>query len=1440
MLFAGFGVAIYHSNFYVDGVDNFFQTSMKTIFKSFGKWPRILGAGLFMAALSALVSPTLTAPARAEGTFISAPGRVDFVHDTRRGKIYISSGNQLLIYNVATGTVTPYNELNARAGQLDISPDGQTLAVAIRPSVSTSSVQPAIALINLATFQCKTVPPALNNFSGASSVAFDNAGSLFIGFNDGYGYSSPLRYFLNSNTVQKFAYPSLTNPLFVASPDHQTVGFATLGLTPGSKGIFDGASGRFVSPSNDYDSGFNYELGVSSDGNQLATPQYSSFKIYDASGNRIANFGGFGAGTFAVNTGMGVAYNPNLPRFYAPWSDTNQVRIYDSGSFTQIGSYDFETTFNWQGNGTFTKGHTRVSDDGSLLMVSVDNGVRFVRLADSPATRPLQLLGDSFAIDEDTSQTFSLKTTGGSPTSGPTITLTTVPQNGTLTQTPGTAQWTYQPRRDFNGTDRVRLTATQTGAAPSSAWVYFAIAPVNDAPILTGDATPVRARKNGWGDINTNNYRVSDPDANDVGYRVPFYSYRVSRAPQNGTADNGFGGGFVYRPNRDFVGTDSFEVVANDADSFVRPPVIGLDSNPVTVNVVVFDNAAPIARDDSYYNVSMYSTFRAPAPGVLINDSDADSDAITASTTGYISWGNASISPNGALTWSPWTSQTNYQNKITISYAANDVYGSGNTATITLYSGPPTIAANQSRSTPRDVALPLTLSATGTGQISYAIVAGPQHGTLSGGDNGTGANLVYLPTPGFSGADEFTFRATSASGATGTAKVSITVISSNAAPLAPDQTISGFQDETIQFALKASDPDGDALTYSITRAPAHGELSGFAPGLFYRPFDGYAGDDEFAYKVNDGALDSREATVKVSVARVSHAPVALADEFAASEDTLLEVVAPGVLANDSDVDGDALTVRVVTQPTNGTLQMKPDGSFSYQPDANWNGDDSFVYVASDGVLESAPVAVTLKVAAVDDAPVARPDTLNGAREDEPSFIADATLLDNDSDPDGALQNPQLDVVQAPAHGVLTRTNGGFNYAPTPDFNGADSFTYRIKNGDLWSNAALVSFVVAPVNDAPVTLSTNATGNEDEPLTIALSGADVDGDALTYQIVRAPARGTLTLDGANAIYTPAPDFNGADSFTFRAFDGALWSESAIVSLQIAPVNDAPVASGQAVSTASNTAKTIALSGSDLDGDALTFAVLSQPANGTLRASGANWIYTPNSGYSGTDSFTFRAFDGALWSNPATVSITIAAALPVATASTVSLLEDRVVTVQLAGTASGGASINVWSVLSGASNGTVSGSDNAVNYQPNADYFGSDSFTFRVRDTRGNWSEPATISLNVTPVNDAPSFNLVSTVRASKSAPLQTVANVASSISAGPQNEKGQTFAFICSNSNSALFSIQPTLAPDGTLTFQPRKGQRGTAHVQVTLRDNGGTSNDGQDQSQPKTFAIQVN
>lgn len=390
----------------------------------------------------------------------------------------------------------------------------------------------------------------------------------------------------------------------------------------------------------------------------------------------------------------------------------------------------------------------------------------------------------------------------------------------------------------------------------------------------------------------------------------------------------------------------------------------------------------------------------------------------------------------------------------------------------------------------------------------------------------------------------------------------INVTSVNDAPAAAADAYSTAENASLSIAASGvlgndMDVEGDALAAVLVSGPSHGTLALNANGSFvYTPSINYNGLDSFTYKANDGIADSKIATVSLVVTPVSYAPVAVADSYTTAEDTNLIVIGNGVLANDTDTDADAdlLSARLVSGPSHGTLVFNPNGSFSYSPNANYNGPDSFTYRANDGTLDSAIATVNLTVAAVNDAPTANSESYSTA-EGTILTVMPGGVLSNDVDVDGDPLRATL--VSGPSHGSLTlNADGSFIYNPLAYYNGPDSFTYRANDGSADSNAVTVNITVTPVNDPPVATLDSYQTNQGAVLSVTATNGvlandrDVDGDVLSAAVVTTTTNGMLVLNtNGSFTYTPQAGFAGIDSFTYLASDGLLSSNLVTVTIDV---------------------------------------------------------------------------------------------------------------------------------------------------------------------------------------------------------------------------------------------------------------------------------------------------
>ena len=348
--------------------------------------------------------------------------------------------------------------------------------------------------------------------------------------------------------------------------------------------------------------------------------------------------------------------------------------------------------------------------------------------------------------------------------------------------------------------------------------------------------------------------------------------------------------------------------------------------------------------------------------------------------------------------------------------------------------------------------------------------------------------FTYTPAPDYFGDDAFRFRAFDGGLYSRPVRVQLAVTPVADAPAAQNDLYATDEDTPLVVAAgigllaNDADADGDALEIESFEPPASGTLELADDGSFvFTPAEHFFGEVTFTYRATDGALLSNEATVTIDVAPVNDAPLASDDAYEVSEDGVLEVPASGALSNDSDADDDPLTAVLVDVPQHGELTLTPDGGFTYTPDADYAGDDSFTYRASDGELESELASVVLTINPVADAPLATDDEFSGI-EDQPVIVDAPGVLVNDSDADGDALRAVL--VDAPDVGELQwNEEGGFRYDPAPDFHGRLEFTYRAADADSESNLATVVLDIAPQNDPPLAAPDGFELAEDQQLLV---------------------------------------------------------------------------------------------------------------------------------------------------------------------------------------------------------------------------------------------------------------------------------------------------------------------------------------------------------------------
>ncbi len=858
-------------------------------------------------------------------------------------------------------------------------------------------------------------------------------------------------------------------------------------------------------------------------------------------------------------------------------------------------------------------------------------------------------------------------------------------------------------------------------------------------------------------------------------------AFAVVDNPTNGML-SGTAPDLTYTPNLHYNGSDSFTFTVNDGTETSVPATVSITVTPV--------NDPPTAGSQSV------STNENTPVGITLTGADLENDPLL---YGVIT-GPANGTLSGAAPNLTYTPNANFDGTDSFTFGVNDGAASSGPATVSItvnnVNNPPSATAQQV-STATDTPLDITLTGTDADSdpLSFVVATSPTSGALSG----TAPNLTYTPAAGFRGDDSFTFTVNDGTDTSSAATVAITV--NNAVPMADAQSVSTPENTPLGITLTGSDANNDTLTYAVATQPGNGTLSGTAPDLTYTPNTDFDGEDSFTFTVSDGVVTSPAATVSITVTNVNQVPMATAQSLSVHANNPLSITLTGV-----DGDNDPLTFNVVLSTSNGPLTGTAP-NLTYTPDLNFVGSTALTFTVSDGIETSAPATIQIDVTNTD--PVAPGQNLTGTEDTPLAFVLDATDADGD--------DLSFNIVQTTTRGVLSGTPPNLTYTPGPDYNGGDGFTYTVNDGIVTTGETGVQFELAPVNDAPTADAQSVNTDENTAVAITLAGSDVDGDSLTFNVASNPANGTLSGTAPDLTYTPNSDFDGEDSFTFTASDGTETSAAATVSITVSNVNVAPEATGQSVSTDANTALPVTLGGTDADNDPLTFAVATNPTNGTLSGTAPNLTYTPNTGFSGSDSFTFTVNDGTDTSVPATVSITIENGLPTATAQSVSTNENTAFGVTLTGSDPNGDTLT-FAVVTGPSNGTLTGTAPNVTYTPNVNFDGADSFTFTVNDGSAT-SAPATVSITVTNVNQAPSATgqVVSTHAGT---PL------AITLSGSDPDSDPLTFAVSSGPGSGSLTGTSPNL------TYTPIAGFAGADSFSFT-------ASDGTDTSTPATVSISV-
>jgi large repetitive protein len=1036
-------------------------------------------------------------------------------------------------------------------------------------------------------------------------------------------------------------------------------------------------------------------------------------------------------------------------------------------------------------NGPTTINYTISDGNGGTATATVTINVAPVN--DAPTATPIspRTNVDSAVVSVPVASNFS--DLDGNPL---TYSATGLPGGLTINPTTGVISGTIAPNASQPNGGVYGVTVTANDGNGGSVSTTFSWTVTNPPPIAVNDvaSTPEDFPVN----INVL-ANDSDPDRDPLTVTTASAGNGTVVILPNGTID--------YTPGPNFNGTDTITYTISDGNG-------GTATATVTVTVGA-QNDPPIAVDDA----SSTDEDTPVTIPVLGNDSDLDGNPLTV-TAATSPNGAVVINPDGTITFTP---APNFNGVATINYTISDDQGGTDTAVVTVVVRPvndPPVAVNDRATTPEDT--PVTVNVLGNdsdvdGNPLTVTSATSPNGAVTINPDGT---ITFVPTANFNGTTTITYQISDGNGGTSTATVTLTVSPVNDVPVANPSTATTNEDTPLILMPLANDTDADGDPLTVTAVSASNGTVTINPDgtVRYVPNPNFNGTDNVTYTISDGRGGTATSTVTVTVVPVNDLPVAVNDNATTPEDTPVTIP---VLGNDSDADGNPLTITAATSP-NGTVVVNPDGTITFTPAPNFNGPTTITYTISDGQGGTATATVTLNVTPVNDPPVARNDVATGA-EDTPLRISPLT---NDSDVD---DNPLTIVSASSPNGTVTiNPDGTITFTPDPDFNGPTTITYQISDGNGGFSTATINVTIAAVNDPPAAVNDVATTPEDTPVTVSvlLNDTDIEDNPLTVTAATSPNGIAVINSDGTITFTPDSNFNGVATVTYTISDGQGGTATATVAITVTPVNDAPVATPVAPQRNLDSATVslpVAGNFSDVDSDVLTYTASGlpsglsiDPATGVISGQIARDASQPNGG---VYSVTVNAADGRGAITSTSFSWTVINPAPVAVNDVATTNEDTPVTINVRANDNDPDGDLISITAASAPNGTVTiNADGTITYLPRANFNGTDTITYTISDGNGG-SATATVTVTVVAVNDAPVARDDTAVT-----PIETPVTI--SVLANDTDVDGNPLVVTSATSPDGAVTINS----DGTVTFTPAPNFTGEALITYTVSDrNGGTA-----------------
>jgi gliding motility-associated-like protein len=1124
---------------------------------------------------------------------------------------------------------------------------------------------------------------------------------------------------------------------------------------------------------------------------------------------------------------------------------------------------------NTDGTVTYTPNNGFTGND-TITYVICDNGtpsacdtadivVTISPMLDQPNAAPIAV-NDFTSTPEDTPVTIPVKNNDSDPNGGilgiPAI-ITNPAHGSAAVNADGTI--TYTPNNNYNGDDILTYVVCDNGSPSKcdTADVIVNVIPTNDAP----SAGTVNAATSMNTPVGVNvGASCSDPENDPM-----TYTYNTTGLPPGTVVTVTGNGSIVVTPPGGYTGTITIPYTVCDHSIY---PVNSLcDNDVIVINVVDTTgapNAAPIANNDAA--VTQPNTTVTVNP--LANDFDVNGGGLTVTVPagGMPTNGTITVNPNGTVTYTP---NNGFIGNDTITYVIcdNGTPSACDTANIVVTISPvldqpnaAPIAVNDFTSTPED--MPVTVPVKNNdsdpnGGIlgTPTIIDTPNNGTATVNPDGT---ITYVPDPDFHGPDTLTYIVcdNGAPSKCDTAEVIVNIVPVNDAPVITDVSTTVVAGTTVpvNVAAGASDPDGDALTYSYgtpTGVPVTVTVTGNGT-IVVTPVN--ASDtgvvvipvtvcDNGAPVLCDNGTITIHFVSDSTLANTNYPPQAVNDLASTNPNTPVVV---NVKGNDTDPNGNGTIgiPSIINTPNNGTVIVNPDGTITYTPNNGFTGNDTLTYVVCDSgtpsLCDTAMVIVSVINGTIPNHPPVATDDYPTVNEGTPTVIP---VKNNDSDPDGnSIGTPTI--IDTPGHGTATvNPDGTITYTPNPGFTGNDTLTYVVcDNGaPAMCDTANVVINVIPVNHAPVItdVTTTVTAGTTVPVNVAAGTSDPDGDALTYSYgtpTGVPVVVTVTGNGTIVVTPVNPTDTGIVVIPVTVCDNGapVLCDNGTITIHfvsdstLANTNFPPQAVNDLTSTNPNTPVVVNVKGNDSDpngnGSIGTPSIIGSPTNGTAVVNPDGTItYTPNNGFTGNDTLTYVICDNGTPSLCDTAMVvisvingTIPNQPPVATDDYPSTNENTSVIIGVKNNDSDpdGNVLGTPTIIDTPGHGTATvNPDGTITYTPNPGFTGNDTLVYVICDSgTPALCDTATVVIDVIPVNHAPVItDVTTTVTAGTPVPVN--------VAAGTSDPDGDPLTY--SYGIPTGIPVVVTVTGNGTIVVTPvNASDTGYVVIPVTVCDNG--------------------